>query len=183
MFDGAPLQAPKRAALPARLRRGVRGRIGRGALVSLLLHAAMLLGFVSWGGRERPPEPLPPPAFDVEFMRAGSETGPRAPELSDTPSLDPPAPPVEPSPPGPPVVAEAPPPAPRPEPAPPAPPPLAEAPPLPMPAPEPPRPDPLPAPPPRLAEAPPMTEAPPREATRPTQLPPAPEPPRPAEVL
>ena len=101
MFDGVPLANPERMAPPGRLRRGQRSRIGRNALASLLFHALLLVGFIEWSGRERPAEPLPPPALDVELMQAGNERGPTAPELAEVPTLDPPADPTPPSEPAP----------------------------------------------------------------------------------
>jgi TonB family protein len=98
---------------PARKGRGPRsGSVRRGILFSVLLHLglAALVALASWQ-REKPPEPLPPPAYEVAF-EAGAPDRPAeeesaaapdsAPILAEAVPEEPPAPPVvaeEPSPP------------------------------------------------------------------------------------
>ena len=102
-------------ALARQARRGRGSRSGRlrpGILLSALLHlgVAALLVFASWQ-REKPPEPLPPPAYEVEF-EAGAPDRPAEEESAPAtpPSPEPaPAEAVPEEAPAPPVVAEEPP--------------------------------------------------------------------------
>ena len=74
MHGRVPL--PSAPEVTPRRRRPVdRWRIGWGGLVSALLHGGFFAALLFGAGRERPPEPLPPPSFDVEFMRAGGPGG------------------------------------------------------------------------------------------------------------
>jgi TonB family protein len=172
------LTLPRAALLPSRWGRPGRARsLGPWALASLLLHALLLLPLVlELGSRGRPPEALPPPAFDIVFEGGGAERNQQeAAEGVEVPPA-PPAPPLAappaPTPPQPPVAAVPPPPTPAPPvPQPPvAQPPIAQAPPLPPMA-QP------PVPPPPTAQ-PPMAQAPPL----PPPPIPAPPPPPPRQV-
>jgi TonB family protein len=161
-----------RASLVGPRRRPPRGWRGLrpGLAASILLHLGfVVLVVLAALQRERPPEPLPPPAIAVEF-ESGSPDRPAEPELQAAPVPAPPAPEAVPAPP-------APPPMPPSLAAPPAPPLLAT--PLPPPPPAPPRPQEQPQaeaalPPPPLAPAlpapPPPAPAPPRQA-QPQRLP------------
>ncbi len=156
-------------------------RLRPGLVGSLLLHLGFLaLVVLAVMTREKPPEPLPPPSFEVEYQsgapgRPGDEQGIQQPE-QEAPPPAPELPPSIPQPAQPPPMPEATAPPAPPLPLPPAPPPpapprtqFAE----PAPAP------PTPPPPPALAEALPLPPPPPpiplpREVPRPEPPPPAP---------
>jgi TonB family protein len=178
-------------AAPRRPRKRRASGIRPGAIASALLHlgVAALLVLASWQ-RDKPPEPLPPPSFEVQF-EAGSPERPAQEEAAaseptppPTPAPQPPAaetaaraepePPLLPPPPPPPPVAPQ---ATQAEPPPPPPPPEAqtaeaELPPPPLPAPPPPMPP--PPTPPAPAPAPPQRDAALTAPPRPVR-PPAPE--------
>lgn len=95
----------------ARKRRGSRsGALRPGLLLSALLHLglAALVVLASWQ-REKPPEPLPPPSYEIQF-EAGAPERPAEQESAAAPSPAPtPAEAVPEETPPPPVVAEQPP--------------------------------------------------------------------------
>ena len=110
------------ATAPRQARKGGRGgaRSGRtslrpGLLFSALLHLglAALVAFAAWQ-RGKPPEPLPPPAYEVAFEAgaperpAEQESAPSAPPSDEAPPVEAEAVPEE-LPPAPPLATEAPP--------------------------------------------------------------------------
>jgi TonB family protein len=140
-------------------------RLRPGLVGSVLLHIGFLgLVVLAVMTRETPPEPLPPPSFEVEYQsgapgRPGDEQGIRQPE-QEAPPPAPEIPPFVPQPAQPPPMPEA-----TAPPAPPLPPPVvAEA----LPLPPPPPPIPLPREVPRPSPPPP---APPQTAARPAAPP------------
>ncbi|PZW43616.1 TonB family protein [Humitalea rosea] len=184
-----PIHAPRPDRMGLSRAHARRRLIGRWIAASLLLHAALLLGWLLPDMTRKLPEPLPPAAIEV-VMEGGAPDRPAqqpaeaAPPPAEAPAVPdaPPPVPAPPPPPAPPVAqpaAPAPPPPPveaPPTPAPPRPAPAAvPEPPPPADAPAPPEPPPVPQPPvpqPPLPE-PPLPEPPPPE----TQAPPEPEPP------
>lgn len=152
---GAAGLRPAGHALRAARRGRARWRSRRPAgwpwlLASFLLHGGIVvLALLAAAERERPPEPLPPPAYAMVFEGGAPERPAEPPESAPAEASPAPAPPAVASPP----PAAPPPPAPLP-PGPPAPPPTAAPPPPAAPAP------------PRLAEAPPPLAPPPPAAPR-----------------
>jgi len=168
-----PIHAPSPERIAVSRADSRRRQLVRWGLASLLLHVALLLGWLLPDLRRDMPEPLPPPAIEV-VLEGGAPDRP-----AQQPAVPaPPTPPDQPAPPTPPSVA-------APPPAPPPPPPPA---PMPAPAPVPPAPTvapaesapispPPPPPPPAPLPAPapvPATPAPRQAAALPEAAPPPP---------